>query len=96
MKSELLGQLSVFTCEYVSIQAVCLFDGSCYEAKTPTERMKKLVPSGRYVVIIGEHPLVLQPTKLTESQVPEGHRFYHFQIGGIVYAGTFVGKEVTA
>lgn len=96
MKSDLQGQLSLFTRDIVGIPAISLFDGSRYGAEAPAEWMKRLVPDGRYVVMIGEHPLVLRPTKLTESQVPEGHQFYHYQINGVVYAGIFVGKEASA
>lgn len=96
MRSDLPGQLSFFNRETAGIPAICLFDGSHCGAETPTEWMKRLVPNGQYVVMVGEHPLVLQPTGLAENQVPEGHQFYHYQIGGIVYAGIFVGKEATA
>lgn len=96
MRSDLPGQLSFFNRDTAGTPATCLFDGSRCRAEPPTEWMKRLVPNGQYVVVVGEHPLVLQPTGLTENQVPEGHQFYHYQIGGIVYAGIFVGKEATA
>ena len=73
--------------------AVNLFDGRKYEAAEPTDYMKRLVPRAAYAVMVGDHPQALVLTKLTPSQIPEGHEFYHYMIDGNVYVGTFVGKE---
>lgn len=85
-------QLSLFD-EVRGVVAVSLFDGGKYGASEPDESMKRLVPRAAYAVMVGDHPQVLVLTKLTPSQVPEGHEFYHYTIGGYVYAGVFVGKE---
>lgn len=85
-------QLSLFTQEIRGIPAVSLFDGRQYDADNPTQSMKKLVPDGEYFVMVGAHPLVLRATSLKREEVPNGHQFYHYQIGGVVYAGIFVGN----
>lgn len=86
-------QISFFVQERTGIPAKSLFDGSEYDAFAPSEFMKRLVPEGEYVVMIGSHPLVLRPTKLNASEVPEGHQFYHFEIENTVYSGVFIGEE---
>lgn len=73
--------------------AISLFDRTTHSSEKPSEWMKQLVPDGEYVVMVGTHPLVMRKTKLTADEVPEGHQFYHYLIGGAVYAGVFVGKE---
>lgn len=88
-------QLSLFPREISGTLAISLFDGDEYGAKEPTVQMKKLVPDGEYFVMVGVHPLVLRATKLKCEEVPDGHQFYHFQIGDTVYAGIFVGEEAT-
>ena len=55
--------------------------------------MLRLVPKGEYVVYPDKQPLVLVPVKHTADQIPEGHHYYHYTIGGQVYAGTFVWNE---
>lgn len=89
-------QLSLFAREVAGVPAVSLFDGEEYGAEEPAAWMKKLVPDGEYFVMVGIHPLVLRATDLRCEDVQEGHRFYHYQIGGTVYAGIFVGKETAA
>lgn len=86
-------QISFFVQERTGIPAKSLFDGSEYDAFAPSEFMKRLVPEGEYVVMIGSHPLVLRPTKLNASEVPEGHQFYHFEIENTIYSGVFIGEE---
>ena len=56
--------------------------------------MLALVPSGKYVIEIGDHLMVLKPTLLKAKDVPNGHHFYHFIIGNTVYSGVFVGTEL--
>lgn len=91
-----------FPCEQLSLfdtasgtAAVNLFDGRKYGVTEPTDLMKRLVPRATYAVVVGDHPQALVPTRLKPSQIPEGHEFYHYMIGGNVYVGTFVGKEST-
>lgn len=73
--------------------AVNLFDGRNYGVTEPTDLMKRLVPRATYAVVVGDRLQALVLTKLTPSQIPEGHEFYHYMIDGNVYVGTFVGKE---
>lgn len=73
--------------------AISLFDNTTHSSEQPSEWMKRLVPDGEYVVMVGTHPLVMRKTKLAVDEVPEGHQFYHYLIDGAVYAGIFVGKE---
>lgn len=87
----MLEQLSLFADDN-AVARSCM-DGTTAPAKRPEPWMARLVPNGEYVVRVGQHPLVLRPTPLQESQIPEGHRYYHYTIGGQVYAGIFVGTE---
>lgn len=54
--------------------------------------MKKLIPEGIGYVTVGEHPMVLRPTKLSRERIPEGHTFYHYEVENAVYSGIFVGN----
>lgn len=73
---------------------------SCFDRITeailtaPNELCRRLVPDGEYVVDVGGHPLVLRPTKLKESEIPQGHHFYHYRVGERIYAGIFVGIDM--
>lgn len=89
-----LEQMTLFASPPINgRRAISLFDNTVHSAETPSEWMKKLVPDGEYVIMVGTHPLVMRKTKLTADEVPEGHEFYHYMIDGNVYAGIFVGKE---
>lgn len=89
-----LEQMTLFApLPITGMRAISLFDNTVHSAETPSEWMKKLVPDGEYVVMVGTHPLVMRKTKLTADEVPEGHEFYHYMIDGNVYAGTFVRRE---
>lgn len=68
-------------------------DGTMLTAQIPEPWMLQLVPKGKYVVYPDKHPLVLVPVKHTVDQIPKGHHYYHYTIGGQVYAGTFVWNE---
>ena len=86
------GQLSLFDIinEHKDI-AVCCWDDSRLHLQQAESWMKRLIPDGEYVVIPGDHPLVLKPTALTRADIPKGHEYYHYLIGNLVYAGTFIG-----
>ena len=45
------------------------------------------------MVTVGKYPLVLRPVQLKRSEVQKGHEFYHYEVGGQMYAGVFVGGE---
>lgn len=96
----IVGQLSLFDTPPAvgGVSATCLreYDREKKSAEIPSPQMKRLVPDGEYVVYIGGHPLVLRPTDLKPEEVPEGHRFYHYLVGGRVYSGVFVGIEEAA
>lgn len=87
-------QLSLFDLVGDHTKAVCLFDGQEVSATQPESWMKKLVPAGELVAMVGDHPLVLSPTPLTAKDVRPGHEFYHYLADGVVYSGIFIGKEV--
>lgn len=74
--------------------ATSLFDGSKCHAELLRPWMKSLVPDGEYFVMVGVHPMVLRKTELSENDVPESHRFYHYEVEDSVYSGIFVGEEV--
>lgn len=86
-------QMSFFDPLFAGVQSRWLFNGDTHCALPMTEEAKHLVPEGKYIVMVGMHPLVLRPTMLKENEVPEGHEFYHYEIGGVVYSGVFIGSE---
>ncbi len=92
MMSAMFEQLSLFAPE--EAEAICCDSGRRVTATEPESWMKRLVPKGVYVVMVDTHPLVLCLTKLKADDIPEGHHYYHYLIGGLVYAGIFVGREI--
>ena len=90
-------QLSLFSLGLTQkAEAICCMDGKHTTASIPEDWMKRLVPSGEYVVMVGAHPLVLRPVALRSEEIPEGHHYYHYLVGSRVYAGIFVGSETDA
>ena len=86
-------QLTLFALPVVGDKiAVSCFDGQQIKVKDLEPWMVKLVPDGECTVDIGTHPMVLKKVPIKESEIQEGHQFYHFLIGGKVYAGIFVGR----
>mgnify|MGYP001123447572 FL=1 len=85
-------QMSLF-CPCEEAEAICCMDGGRTTASAPEGWMKRLVPTGEYVVMVGAHPLVLRPVPLRVEDIQEGHHYYHYLIGGQVFAGIFVGQE---
>lgn len=86
-------QMSLF-CPNEEAEAICCMDGGRTTASAPEGWMKRLVPAGEYVVMVGVHPLVLRPVPLRAEDIQEGHHYYHYLIDGQVYAGIFVWEEV--
>lgn len=86
-------QISLFDLLPEGTVARCSMDGRTAPAYWPEPWMKRLVPNGEYFVRVGDHPLVLKPTRMQEEDIPEGHQYYHYTIGGQVYAGVYVGEE---
>ena len=86
-------QISLFDLLPEGTVARCSMDGRTAPANRPEPWMKRLVPYGEYFVRVGDHPLVLKPTRMQEEDIPEGHQYYHYTIGGQVYAGVYVGEE---
>lgn len=90
-----MEQLSLFFEEApTEAEAICLFHGERAIAKKPEDWMTKLIPEGKYAVMVGRHPLVLRPVRGDRAQVQKGHEFYHYMINGRLYAGVFVGGDV--
>lgn len=86
-------QLSLFDLELPDdLTAVCCMDSSTAQARKPDAWMKEIVHEGEYAVIVGIHPMVLRPTRMSVADIPEGHSYYHYQIDGRVYAGVFIGR----
>lgn len=87
-------QISFFSEELDSrITATYLFDNRNVDVEPVTDWMRRLVPDGKFTVMVGTHPLVLQPTRLKTSEIPKGHEFYHYVVDDVVYSGIFVGTE---
>lgn len=91
-----MEQLSLFVEEDDDgLNAICMlrYMPTTRKAKPVSDWMKKLIPDGKYVVDVGGHPLILRPTDVKESEIQEGHEFYHYKIDGRIYSGIFVGRE---
>lgn len=88
-------QMSLFDLQEVKNGATSCFTGRTEPLESMTDQIKKLVPDGEFFVYVGIHPLVLRRTKLKRDEIPEGHEFYHYMVGGTVYAGIFVGADDT-
>lgn len=89
----MFDQISLFDLLPEGTVARCSMDGRTAPANRPEPWMKRLVPNGEYFVRVDDHPLVLKPTRIQEEDIPEGHQYYHYTIGGQVYAGVYVGEE---
>lgn len=93
-RANIVGQLSLFDTPPAAggVSATCLweYDPQIRSAEPASAPMKRMVPAGEYVVQVGDRSLVLVPTGLRPEDVPEGHRYYHYQVGGRVYSGVFV------
>lgn len=87
-------QLSLFDLVGDRSKAINLMDGREEETKELEDWMKRLVPTGELVVMVGEHPMVLSPTGHTESEIRPEMRYCHYTVAGVVYSGIFVGREV--
>ena len=86
-------QLFMFTMNVDPITATCCMDG-CPARASPVEPwMAALIPAGEYVVQVAGHPLVLRPMPGRQADIQRGHEYYHYMIGGRLYAGTFVGRD---
>lgn len=83
----------MFTMNVDPITATCCMDG-CPARASPVEPwMAALIPAGEYVVQVAGHPLVLRPMPGRQADIQRGHEYYHYMIGGRLYAGTFVGRD---
>lgn len=91
---EAYRQLTIFDLVEDRSKAVNMMDGRAVKTSAPEDWMKRLVPTGELVVMVGEHPLVLSPTGHTESEIRPELRYYHYLVAGVVYSGIFVGREV--
>lgn len=86
-------QLSMFTMNVDPVTATCCMDG-CPARASPVEPwMAALITAGEYVVQVAGHPLVLRPMPGRQADIQRGHEYYHYMIGGRLYAGTFVGRD---
>lgn len=91
-----MDQLSLFDVPTASATCLWEYDRDPRAVESPSSHMKRLVQDGKYVVYVGGRPLVLRLTGLKPEEVPEGHHFYHYLVGGRVYSGIFVGVEEVA
>lgn len=87
-------QLSLFSIvPQAARTAICCMDGECKAAAPAESWMQRLVQGGEYVVQVAGHPMVLRPADGTADDVPAGHRYYHYTIGGRLFSGVFVGRD---
>lgn len=91
-----MEQLSLFDTDFCAgASAKCVWDMFTEEmaAEKPNEWMKKLVPSGEYVIEQNGKSMVLRPAKYSVADIPEGHEYYHYIINGKLYTGVFIGRD---
>ena len=86
-------QVSMFTMNVDPVTATCCMDGCPARANPVEPWMAALIPAGEYVVQVAGHPLVLRPMPGRQADIQRGHEYYHYMIGGRLYAGTFVGRD---
>lgn len=86
-------QLSMFTMNVAPIVAICCMDDQPARASPVEPWMAALIPAGEYAVQVAGHPLVLRPMPGRQTDIQRGHEYYHYMIGGRLYAGTFVGRD---
>ena len=86
-------QLSMFTMNVDPIVAICCMDDQPARASPVEPWMSAIIPSGEYAVRIVGHPLVLRRTPESRKDIQRGHEYYHYMIGGKLYAGIFVGSD---
>ena len=86
-------QISLFDLISGGDFAVSCFDGRKTLVEPVTDFMKKLVPDGKFFVWVGGHQLVLRESKAGRSSIQKGHEFYHYEVGGKIYSGIFVGRD---
>lgn len=86
-------QLSMFAMNVDPVIAICCMDGQPARASLVEPWMSAIIPSGEYAVQIAGHPLVLRRTSGSRKDIQRGHEYYHYMIGGKLYAGTFVGRD---
>lgn len=92
---ETFRQLTLFDGELLGHPpAVNLFDHGELQTKDVADWMMRMLPRGEFLVMVGKYPCVLQRTKLKPEEVSKGLEFCHYLIGGAVYSGTFVGREL--
>lgn len=89
---EMYRQLTLFELIEGRSKAVNMMDGKAKETLAPADWMKRLVPIGELVVMVGEHPLVLSPTGNKADEVRPELGYYHCMVAGVVCSGIFVGK----
>ena len=70
--------------------AVSLLFGEEYTVYPLKEWMERLLPQGKYYIMMGNHPSVLCETK--EKILPE-MKYRYYKIGDKVYAATGVGQD---
>lgn len=73
--------------------AISLMSGEMRPTLPMADWMERLVPGGEFLVMVGKYPCVLRRTGLQRVQVKQGHEFYHYDVGGAIYAGVFIGED---
>lgn len=73
--------------------AINLMSGEMRPTLPMADWMERLVPGGEFLIMVGKYPCVLRRTDLRRVQVKQGHEFYHYDVGGAIYAGVFVGED---
>ena len=93
-----MQQLSLFTMEREAT-ATSLRDGREHTAREPEPWEREVIPEGEYAI---DWPgcsgisLILRPVGTSREEIKPGHEFYHFDIGGQLYAGVFTARGAAA
>ena len=71
------------------------FLGTVAPIRAINEYEAKLIPKGKYAIENKGPNEILYPVSIDEADIPIGHQFYHYIIDGDVYAGIYVGNQIT-
>lgn len=93
-----MQQLSLFTIVRETT-ATSLLDRRTYTAREPEPWERDVIPEGEYAIDwpgSGGISLILRPVGTSREEIKPGHEFYHFDIGGQLYAGVFTARGAAA
>ena len=93
----MIGQISIFDLlpeQGIPAECLCNYITERRVATPVSSEAKRLIPDGKYQIMVDNHVLVLRPTKLDREGVPKGLEFCHYFIEGPVYWDLIGNREI--